>query len=139
MDNHIEIVTVDATNVAQHGFFCYKSKPKSEGYQRKLQWLEERFAEGLRIKILYENGRSVGFIEYLPGEFAWRAVHAPNYVLIIRSDQCPYINDAVNSVLETGREVGIEAQVVELKSAQEVQERARRPTAPSASSTMANC
>jgi GNAT superfamily N-acetyltransferase len=77
-----EIVTVDETNVDEHGFFCYKSKPKSEGYQNKLDWLRGRLAEGLRIKILYEEGRSVGFIEYIPGEFTWRVVDAPNYLVI---------------------------------------------------------
>jgi len=82
MDNGVEIITVDGTNVAEEGFFCYKSKPKSAGYQQKLAWLKPRFAEGMRIKILYEGSRSVGFIEYTPGEFAWRAVEAPNYLLI---------------------------------------------------------
>jgi GNAT superfamily N-acetyltransferase len=78
----VEIIAVDATNVAHYGFFCYKSKPKSEGYRRKLDWLEQRFAEGMRIKILYEGDRSVGFIEYIPGEYAWRAVNAEGYMVI---------------------------------------------------------
>jgi hypothetical protein len=39
-------------------------------------------AEGLTIHILYEGQRSVGFIEYLPGEHAWRAVNAEGYLLI---------------------------------------------------------
>ncbi|MBN1219913.1 MAG: GNAT family N-acetyltransferase [Anaerolineae bacterium] len=82
MSNNVEIVTVDASNVEQHGFFCFKSKPKSEGYRRKLAWLEQRFAEGLRIKILYEGKRSIGFIEYIPGEYTWRAVKAKDYVVI---------------------------------------------------------
>jgi len=82
MNSDVEIVTVDATNVDQYGFFCYKSKPKSEGYQRKLDWLKQRFSEGMRIRILYEKGRSVGFIEYVPGEFAWRAVEAEGYMVI---------------------------------------------------------
>ncbi len=25
----VEILSIDASNVAEHGFFCYKSKPKS--------------------------------------------------------------------------------------------------------------
>ncbi len=29
MENEVKIITVDATNVAQQGFFCYKSKPNS--------------------------------------------------------------------------------------------------------------
>ena len=82
MDSDVEIIAVDATNVAQYGFFCYKSKPKAEGYHRKLDWLEQRFAEGMKIKIFYEDGRSVGFIEYIPGEFAWRAVNAGGYMVI---------------------------------------------------------
>lgn len=82
MREQVEIVSVDADNVTKQGFFCYKSKKKTPGYQRKLAWLKERFAEGMQIKILFENGRSVGFIEYLPGEAAWRGVHAPQTLFI---------------------------------------------------------
>jgi GNAT superfamily N-acetyltransferase len=82
MNDSVEIITVDGTNVEEYGFFCYKSKPKSQGYQKKLHWLRQRFEEGLRIKILYENGRSVGFVEYIPGEHTWRVVEAPDYLVI---------------------------------------------------------
>ena len=82
MNNDVEIIAVDATNVAQYGFFCYKSKRKAEGYRRKLDWLEQRFSEGMKIKILYEGKRSVGFIEYMPGEFTWRAIKAEGYMVI---------------------------------------------------------
>ena len=82
MEYDVRIVTVDATNVEDEGFFCYKSKPKSEGYQRKLVWLKDRFAEGMRMHILYEGTRSVGYIEYTPGEVAWRAVEAPDHLVI---------------------------------------------------------
>jgi GNAT superfamily N-acetyltransferase len=82
MNNSAEIITVDGTNFEEHGFFCYKSKPKSEGYQNKLDWLQQRFEEGLRIKILYEDKRSVGFIEYIPGEHTWRVVEAPDYLVV---------------------------------------------------------
>jgi GNAT superfamily N-acetyltransferase len=82
MSDDVKIVTVDAANVAEQGFFCYKSKRKSVGYQRKLNWLGQRFSEGMRIKILYEGDSSVGFVEYIPGEFAWRAVNAQGYMVI---------------------------------------------------------
>jgi len=82
MSNTVEIVTVDATNVEKHGFFCYRSKPKTPGYRQKLDWLRQRFAEGLSIKIVTENGRQVGFVEVTPGEYAWRAVRAANYMVI---------------------------------------------------------
>lgn len=76
------IVRVDATNVEESGFFCYKSKPKSEGYHRKRTWLERRFAEGLAIQIVYEGNYSTAFIEYIPGEYAWRAAYAPEYMFV---------------------------------------------------------
>lgn len=221
---NVEIVSVDGSNVDEFGFFCYKSKPKSPGYGRKLEWLRDRFAEGMKIEVVYENGRSVGFIETIPGEVAWRPVRAGNYLVIhclwvvgrakgkgygsrlvkrcvedaratgkygvvmptssrvwladkkilvrngfevvdrappsfellvrrfgeapmpafpsnwderlgrygsgltiIRSDQCPYIEDAVKGALDAAKERGVEARVVEMTSSQQVQE-----TAPSA-------
>ena len=82
MSKTVEILTVDGSNVDEHGFFCYKSKPKSEGYQNKLGWLREPFDNGLRIKMIHEGERSVGFIEYVPGEHSWRVVDAPGYLVI---------------------------------------------------------
>lgn len=78
----MNVITVGMDNVAKTGFFCKMSQKKSVGYQRKLKWLEERFAEGLTIKMLdlSEGGR--GFIEYIPGEYAWRAVEAKDYLFI---------------------------------------------------------
>jgi len=83
MNDTFEIIDVDASTVDQHGFFCYMSKPKSPGYRQKRAWLEARFAEGMKIKIIHEKGnRDVGFIEYLPGESAWRVVQAHGYLVI---------------------------------------------------------
>lgn len=58
--------------------------PQHEGYQIKLEWLKKWFSEGLRIKLLYVENESkpVGFIEYVPGEFAWRAVDAKDQMFI---------------------------------------------------------
>ncbi|RPJ62150.1 MAG: GNAT family N-acetyltransferase [Acidobacteria bacterium] len=220
----MKIIGVNPENVIKTGFFCKMSQKKTDGYQRKLRWLKARFTEGLKIKMLdlSEGGR--GFIEYLPGEFAWRAVRAEGYMFIhclwvvgaskgkgyagllleecmkdarkqglrgvamvtsegnwliskklllghgfqsvdeaapsfellvnkfdggpapsfpadwearakrfgegltiIRSDQCPYLGDAVNFATETAREKGMSARVVELTSAREIQERAPSP------------
>jgi ribosomal protein S18 acetylase RimI-like enzyme len=82
MQKDIEVLTVDAENVERLGFFCYKSKPKTPGYRKKLAWLKQRFGEGMRIKMLYEGGKSKAFIEYIPGEYAWRVVDATNYLFI---------------------------------------------------------
>jgi GNAT superfamily N-acetyltransferase len=75
-----KLIDVTAENVAEKGFFCYMSKPQAEGYRRKLSWLKARFAEGMRIK-MYELPQR-GFIEYIPGEFAWRTVDAKGYMFI---------------------------------------------------------
>jgi GNAT superfamily N-acetyltransferase len=78
----IEIASVDAENLSERGFFCRKSKMKTEGNLRKLSWAADGFDRGLGIEIVYDEGRSVGFVEYVPGESAWRAVHAPEYLVI---------------------------------------------------------
>jgi len=58
--------------------------PKNEGYRIKQEWLLKRFAEGLKIKQIYiENQKkAAGLIEYVPGEYAWRAVDAKDYLFI---------------------------------------------------------
>lgn len=220
-ERNFKIIDVDAENVEQTGFFCYMSKRKTEGFQRKLNWLKARYAEGMRIKIFELPER--GFIEYIPGEYAWRAVDAKGYMFIhclwvvgkskgkglagvlleecikdakasgmkgvamvtservwligkklllkhgfesvsevspfnlmvlkfndshlptftgdweqkasrygqgltvIRSDQCPYIPDATNTVLEFAEERGIPSQVVELNSCQDIRDLAPSP------------
>ncbi|MDY7041738.1 MAG: hypothetical protein SVX38_12825 [Chloroflexota bacterium] len=64
----VRIVTVDAANVAQYRFFCYKSRPKAEGYRLKLDWIEDAVkgvveiaseggAKARRVKL--ESGRQV--------------------------------------------------------------------------------
>lgn len=75
-----KIIDVNIINVENVGYFCRMSKMKSEGNLRKLGWLKERFREGLKIKMLELPDR--GFIEYIPGEFAWRAVDAKDYLFI---------------------------------------------------------
>jgi len=212
----MNIIEVNKENVSENGFFCYMSKTRSEGYQRKLKWLNDRFDEGLKIKMLDLKQGGRGFIEYIPGDFAWRAVKAKGYMFIhciwvvgkskgkgyatlllnecvkdakktgmkgvavvtsegnwlvgkeffsrhgfesvdqyppfelmvkkfdeglspsfsgdfeerlrecgeglvvIRSDQCPYINAAVKAALDAAGELGIRTKVVELKSSEDV-------------------
>ena len=68
MTDEVRVVVVDGSNVDEEQFFCYKSKPKTVGYAVKLEWLRKRFAEGMKMRVLYEGKRSVAFIEYIPGE-----------------------------------------------------------------------
>jgi GNAT superfamily N-acetyltransferase len=81
MAKKIELIDVTQANVAESGFFCYMSKRKSEGFRRKLGWLRARFDEGMRIKMLKLPER--GFIEYLPGEFAWRVINDAKPYMVI--------------------------------------------------------
>ena len=78
----MNVIDVGLDNVERTGFFCKMSQPKSAGYRRKLAWLERRFAEGLVIKMLDLTKGGRGFIEYIPGEHAWRAVEASGYLFI---------------------------------------------------------
>ena len=218
------VIDVNASNVSQTGFFCYMSKRKTEGHRRKLAWVTARFGEGMRIKMLDLSLGERGFIEYIPGEYAWRPVFAEGYmfihclwvvgkskgrgfgallldecirdakeagmngvamvtsegswlagkrlllgqgfevvgeappsfslvvkrfgsapppslpsdwneraarfgagVTIIRTDQCPYFEDAAKSVTETAQQKGLSVKVVEFGSSAEVRERAPSP------------
>lgn len=78
----LKIIDVGNENVETFGFYCAKNK-KEEGFRKKLEWLRLRFAEGLKIKLLQdEAGNDAGFVEYVPGEFAWRPVDAGGYLFI---------------------------------------------------------
>jgi ribosomal protein S18 acetylase RimI-like enzyme len=220
----MDIVEVTKDNVAEVGFFCCMSKRKTEGYQRKFRWLQDRFDEGMRIKMLDLKQGGRGFVEYVPGEHAWRAVNAEGFMFIhcvwivgqsrgkgyaimllnecikdakgsgmkgvvaltsernwllgkklflkhgfesvaeyppfnlmvkkfdndtsspsfsgdfddrlrkcgegltiFRSDQCPYLNNAVKVTLDAAKGFGIEIKVVELKTAEDVRRLAPSP------------
>jgi len=76
------IIDADAATIEGCGICGYKDTT-SPGLQRKLAWLRERFKEGMRVKLLLsEHEGNVGSIEYVPGEFAWRVIHAPGYMVI---------------------------------------------------------
>ena len=78
-----QIIDIGLDNISQYPPTCFLN-PKNEGYLTKVAWLKRRFSEGLKIKQLYFEGetKSAGFIEYVPGEYAWRAVEAKGYLLI---------------------------------------------------------
>ena len=76
------IIDADIQTVGNYGLCGYRD-PKNPGYSQKLEWLKQRFEDGMRIKVLHsEKDGTVGSIEYLPGEYAWRGVHAPGYMFI---------------------------------------------------------
>ncbi|GIO34611.1 MULTISPECIES: GNAT family N-acetyltransferase [Paenibacillus] len=214
----VTVVDVTSENIEEKGFFCMRSKSKTQGYKRKQSWLLDRFQEGLRLKIIEDDGYPRGFIEYIPVEYTWRGIQGSNYmaihclwivgkgkgkgygsrllseciadarssnmsgvamvtssktwltdtdffvrhgfelvdsapphfelvvkrfddqscpvfnhgwderagkfkdgITILKSDQCPYIYDAINTIIEVAEERGIRSQVVELRNSMEAQ------------------
>jgi hypothetical protein len=78
----MNLIEVNKSNVKKTGFFCKMSQKKNEGYQRKLNWLNARFDEGLKIKMLDIKLGLRGFIEYIPSKYACRPVYADDYMFI---------------------------------------------------------
>ena len=59
----LEIIDTNAGTIHNYGFCGYR-KIEQEGYRRKLDWLKQRFSEGMKFKVLYsENDGAAGFIE----------------------------------------------------------------------------
>lgn len=80
--NNIEIINANSSNISEYGFCGYKNI-KQEGYRRKIDWLKKHFSEGLKFQVLYSAKEgAVGFIEYIPGKYTWRAVEASGYMVI---------------------------------------------------------
>jgi len=80
MDN-LHIVDVCAEDLYEYGIICI-SDENHPGYKPRMRWLVQRFNEGLKIKLLKLNDKKIGYIEYIPGEYAWRAIDAPGYMVI---------------------------------------------------------
>jgi hypothetical protein len=78
----ISLETVGPENLSECGIGCL-ANPKHRGVQLKVKWLKQRFAEGLRFLLFRdEAGRPLGFLEYVPGEYAWRPVDANNWLFV---------------------------------------------------------
>jgi len=78
----VKIIDTNLDNILEYGICGYKNI-KHEGLRRKIEWLKDRFLEGMKIKTLYsdEDGTQ-GMIEYIPGEYSWRPVEASGYMFI---------------------------------------------------------
>ena len=77
-----EIVDTNAENIGGCGFCGYKAG-SNQGHRRKTDWLKERYAEGLRFKVLRsQKFGDIGMIEYALGNQAWRPVEAEGYLVI---------------------------------------------------------
>ncbi len=78
----ITIIDTNADNILEYGVCGYKDI-KREGYPEKIEWLKDRFQEGMKIKTLHsDKDGTQGMIEYIPGEYCWRPVEASGYMFI---------------------------------------------------------
>jgi GNAT superfamily N-acetyltransferase len=81
-DDELTIIDADSETIGTFGICGYKN-PKTPGFQQKLEWFRGRFKEGMRVKVLHcQKEGTIGSIEYLPGEYAWRGIRAAGYMLI---------------------------------------------------------
>lgn len=77
-----EIVETNADNIDGCSL-CGNKNANNLGRRRKANWLKERYAEGLRYKVLRsEKFGDIGMIEYALGNHAWRPVEAEGYLVI---------------------------------------------------------
>jgi len=98
---NLQIIDVTPSNVNEHGMFCIKD-PKSDGFKKKAEWYSKTYEQGLRMKIAQnDKNEKIGFIEYVPAEFAWRPVIAPGYMFI----HCMFIYPNKNKKLGYGSQL----------------------------------
>ena len=78
----ITLEKVGPRNLQECGFGCLVN-PKNLGFQPKVDWLNQRFAEGLRLLMFRDaKGNPLAFLEYVPGEYAWRPVNAEGWLFV---------------------------------------------------------
>ena len=78
----ITLDVVDSGNLAECGIGCITNR-RHEGVGSKVGWLEDRFDEGLRILLFRDSsGIPLAFLEYVPGERAWRPVDARGWLFV---------------------------------------------------------
>lgn len=78
----IQIIDANADNICNYAHCGYKNVKRKE-FVSKTDWVKKRFSEGMKYKILHSSEKgAIGFIEYIPGKFSWRAVQADTYMLI---------------------------------------------------------
>ena len=78
----ITLQKVGSENLDRCGIGCIADR-KHVGYGPKVEWLRERFEEGLRFfHLRNEKGKALAFLEYVPGEYAWRPVEARGWLFV---------------------------------------------------------
>jgi hypothetical protein len=78
-----EIMDLTPKNITDYGVCGYKDMKKHIELKRKVEWFNKYYPKGLRIKIIFsKTGGYQGMLEYIPGRYAHRPVHAEGYMFI---------------------------------------------------------
>lgn len=79
----VNIIDVNDKNILKYPPRCFINV-NNEGHKQKESWVRDQFKQGMKIKILTtkDTKKMIGYIEYIPGEFAWRAIDAKNQMVI---------------------------------------------------------
>ncbi len=78
----LRLVSINTSNIGALPCCGIKSAEHA-GRVQKNCWLCARFQDGLRANVfLSPDDRACGYIEYVPGAYAWRAVNAVGYMFI---------------------------------------------------------
>ena len=82
MAEKIKVIDITQKNLHESPI-CGIKDTGHEGRIRKTNWLKTYFKKGLKAKLLLtEKNMQFGYIEYLPGQYAWRGVEADGYMFI---------------------------------------------------------
>lgn len=82
MAEETRMIEVTQSNVYESPC-CGIKNIEHEGHKRKSSWLKKHLKNGLKIKILLtDKNIQLGYIEYIPGQYAWRGVEADDYMFI---------------------------------------------------------
>lgn len=76
----MEYMRVSKDNLDEEHICCAISNNKDIQVSSKKAWLADRFDEGLVFLKSVERGKC--FIEYIPAEYAWNPINAPEYMYI---------------------------------------------------------
>lgn len=77
----MNLIGVNEENIEQEHICCAIADKKGDGcVTAKKDWLKARFAEGLVFQKLDARGKV--FIEYIPAEYVWAPIEAPNYMYV---------------------------------------------------------
>ncbi len=77
------IIDLTPENISEYGVCGYKDVNRHIGLRKKIDWFNEYYPKGLRIKaVISEKGGYQGMLEYIPGEYAHRPVDAHGYMFM---------------------------------------------------------